>query len=548
MKTGKFLPMTIIFIALFSVFAFILPNHDGLFAQDTAPATETTVETAGDQTTVETAGDQTTVKTAGDEPVMPLTPAQTTRIENYIMKQMDESQIPGLSVVIVKGDQTVFKKGFGFADVEKGEKVTSSTMFELASCTKAITGLAILHLEARGKLKLTDPVQKYIPWFAMQFKGKPVPIILANLMFQNSGIPYYDGLDKIEPSTADDAIEVSVRRIVDELYLFNQPGTLEAYSTVNFAVLGLVIQKVSGQSYEEYVRENILIPLGLKDTVLFREEALKNGLAVGYKLSLGNIKAYDAPMYRGNTPAGYAISNGDDMARWLKIQLGTADLSSPYKEMIPRSHETNPLTPGSTFGVGWRTFSYNYPQRIYHSGANPNYGCFVVFNRYTKYGVVVMANLSSGYVNGTAQGIMDILADETIKPSYDGLNGTIDFMSRIFVWVLCVVSLLVLYTLYRQFKSLILGRTCFSMRGKERLVGFLGITALVALVWFVVNLLPALLKKNISLELAMVWMPYTFTYAIYAAAITIGIIYITVLMALFFPKKEYTKVKRQFKV
>ena len=110
-------------------------------------------------------------------------------IRQEVKRLMDEGDIPGLSLVIVKGDE-VFREGYGYADLEKKLAVTTDTLFELASCSKAFTALAALQLEKEGLLNLDNPLSKYFPWFYATYKGKKYPVTLRQLLHQTSGIPF----------------------------------------------------------------------------------------------------------------------------------------------------------------------------------------------------------------------------------------------------------------------------------------------------------------------------------------------------------------------
>ncbi|MDM5223042.1 serine hydrolase domain-containing protein [Peribacillus sp. NJ11] len=110
------------------------------------------------------------------------------KIDKFVEKQRSISKIPGLSLVIVEKRKTVYQKGFGYADVKAKTPVTSNTLFEIGSTTKAFTGLAILQLEKEGLLKRSDDVRKYIPWLELKYNGEPQTITLNQLLHHTSGI------------------------------------------------------------------------------------------------------------------------------------------------------------------------------------------------------------------------------------------------------------------------------------------------------------------------------------------------------------------------
>lgn len=464
--------------------------------------------------------------------IVQLSQSQIEKIEAFVQMQMTKGKIPGISVVIVKGDQTVYKKGFGFANVKKKEPVKPTTLFELGSTSKAFTGLGILQLEKKGLLKLSDPVENHIPWLKMKYRGKEVQTTIAHFLYQSSGIPF-ETIGDIPAAEDDNALEETVRILVGR-ELRHSPGTEFFYATINYDVLGLIIQRISGQSFEEYMKKNILMPLQLNHTFLFRREAESKGMATGYKLCFKKPAAYDAPMYRGNTPAGYFITNAQDLEQWLKIQMGTIELTGFDKELIEKSHITDPDLPGSDYAVGWIVFK-NLGQ-IIHSGANPNFSSFIAFAPKEKVGVAVLANSNSNFTTGTGQGIAAILRGMEPEPSSYDMNAHFDDISSKIVLILSPFILLALVLFIRSIIRIAGKKQRFSARGVKKIVGFIVATALMVGLCYVLSIIPSLLNYNVPLSFAVVWMPMSFSYAVLSIFLTGFLYYLFFLSKLFFPK------------
>jgi putative ATP-binding cassette transporter len=335
------------------------------------------------------------------------------QINEYAEKNMKDGKVPGMSVVIVKGGKTVYQNCFGYADLENKKPVTPETLFEMGSTSKSFTALAILDMENKGLLKLKDPVTKYIPWFKVKYEDSYSEITVEELLHHTSGIPT-NAINDIPIGEDDKALERTVKNLIKS-DLANEPGSTLAYSTANYDVLGLIIQEISGLSYEEYMKKSILDKLGLKNTYLFRSEAMKHDLAKGYKLGFLKARAYDAPMFRGNTPAGYFIMNANDMAHWLKIQLGTDGNSTFDKSIIEKSHIANnwvsPWPDGSMYAGGWIVYQRQGPE-IGHIGYNPNYSSFIMFRPNEQFGVGILANIDTVTSRRVGQGIINILKNE----------------------------------------------------------------------------------------------------------------------------------------
>lgn len=365
----------------------------------------------------------------------------------HIEKNIKNWQIPGLSIAIIDGDKTIFRN-FGFSDEDSNQIVTENTIFELASNSKSFTALGLLLLCEEGKIALDEPISKYIPWFSASYNNKNAEIKIEDFLYHKSGIP--TGRIANIPSNAEaDAIEKVVRDLVG-ISLDFKPGSKFSYSTINYDVLGLVIETVSGISYEKYIKEEILIPLGLENTYTNLEAAASTGnVAQGFKMNLLKARPYCAPYYRGNVPAGYIYSTSQDCARWLQLQLGLVETPEPYNKIIEKSHipDLSQIDPfrHTSYASGW---FYN-PDRIElqytHNGNNPNFSTFIAFNPDTKIGVVVLANINSGITNHIGIDILNTIYTSDIHSNASDMYTRIDIISLIIFLFGLIVSLIFLY-------------------------------------------------------------------------------------------------------
>lgn len=190
------------------------------------------------------------------------------------------------------------------------------------------------------------------------------------------------------------------------------PGQRYKYGTINYDVLGLVIEVVSGKSYERFMDEEVLKPLGLYHTYLYEEDAQSSGqLAQGYRSSFFIASPYDAPVYAGNKPAGYIISSSEDMARWMKIQMGIAeDVPDLFKGVIEKSHQGNQFVPddnGMYYGAGWSVDADI--TIIEHGGVNPNFSTQVTIFPNEKLAFSLLTNNAHTNNINLVKGIKKIL-------------------------------------------------------------------------------------------------------------------------------------------
>jgi len=460
------------------------------------------------------------------------------QIESKVVELMEAGDIPGLTLVIVRGDKPDYIKGFGYADVEKKVPVTPGTLFELCSTSKAFTALAVLKCEADGLINLDAPVSNYLPWFYTLYKGEKQKITIRQLLHQTSGIPFRS-IAEIPRSRDKDALEQTVRRMVG-YELDSLPGKKYQYATINYDILGAVIEKATGMSYEDYMEKNILRPLELNQTLVgkgqLKEVEMKE--AVGYKIGFFKAREYQAPTYRGNNPAGYIISNGMDMARWLKLQMGLEQ--SPFTPLMLETQKrdrTVPVDPNTmlSYAMGWME-TMDGSGIIQHSGANPNYTAHVMFNPEKKIGVITLANSNSNYTPYIANSVMNLLQDKPLPPD-TYLGGSIDRSTSIIsivlmLYLLCVVIFFGLVTLElikkkRRFEG-------FTLKILGRLAG-----TLVILLPFAagVYLLPRVIA-DVNWETALVWSPVSFKIAAGLILGAMGASYLGYIFSVLFPQQN----------
>nr|WP_295871860.1 cyclic peptide export ABC transporter [uncultured Chitinophaga sp.] len=372
--------------------------------------------------------------------------------EREVKTLMKAGGIPGLSMVIIDSGRQIIKT-YGYADIQHGTKVGENTLFQLGSCSKAFTALAAMKLIASGQINPDTAITAYIPWFQARYKEKPVPITVRQLVHHTSGIPWQT-ITAIPVSHRADALTQTVEAIAG-ISLKRRPGSAYEYATVNYDILALIIQRVTGQSFETYLENNVFRPLQLSSTTI-GVPADSNLMATGYKLSFFRPVRYNAPVFRGNNAAGYVISNAVDMAAWLQFQMGTGD-TALYR-LAAATHqrdETVPLHDMSAYAMGWEV-SLRGNNEIYHSGANPNFTAYVAFRPGSKRAVAVMTNSNSGYTVVIGEAVMKILSGEKVKKTFDpgdGNDRVYAIVSFIFAFYILIASVLFLKMLTDIFRK-----------------------------------------------------------------------------------------------
>lgn len=354
-------------------------------------------------------------------PVYSLTDEQSIAIQKLLDDACRISGVPGMSISIIQGDETFYFSS-GYANREKKLPASENTLYELASVSKAFTGLGILLLEEQGLLSMEDSVQKYLPWFSMKYKGVEFDmqkLTLNHFLHHTSGLTNQKHIQSIPQGNTQDMLQKTVEKLMSIELAFD-PGERYEYGTVNYDVLGLVIETVSGQSYESFMIEQVFKPLGLYNTYLYKEDASLTGqLAKGYRSSFLITTPYDAPEYAGNKPAGYIISSTKDMTRWIRMQMGDVqDIPDIFKTVINKSHNGNMSVPnfsGMYYASGWMVNTDKTV--IEHSGGNPNFTTEVVILPNEHIAICLLSNGANTNIS-LVKNIKNIL-DGKLTQSYN---------------------------------------------------------------------------------------------------------------------------------
>jgi len=355
-------------------------------------------------------------------------PSNFDEVDAYISTKMKELGIPGTALVIVQGDQIVHLKAFGVAD-GSGRLVTPQTPFFTGSTGKSFTALAIMQLVEAGKIKLDAPVQTYLPWFRVADSDASTLITVRQLLNQVSGLPTAIGQEQL--TISDDsasAIENNVRALANT-QLIAPPGQQYEYSNANYVTLGMIIQAVSGQSYEEYITEHIFKPLDIQNSFTSKTEAQQDGLAVGYQKWFGiPVASPNLPFSRGSLPAGQLTMSIEDLGHYLIAQLNDGNyqgVSVLSPAGIAELHHPDVQMPGSTdfYAMGWEVQQYQDVQVIGHNGAVPGYTTGMFLMPEKNLAIALVMNTYSPMlgvrVSRLPSSVLRILLSQKIIPGYE---------------------------------------------------------------------------------------------------------------------------------
>lgn len=339
-------------------------------------------------------------------------------IKTFINTNMKRFNVPGASVLVVKDGKVLMSEGFGYRDVEKKLPVTPETLFAIGSCTKAFTAYSACLLAQEGKLDLDKPLRNYYPNLLMDDPYITEHITMRDLLCHRTGFPGHDLIWYHSKASREDIVN-------DLKYLKFAHGFREKfhYSNPMFILAGEVIAKVSGKSWDDYIRQNIFIPLGMNNSSTTAEEYEKTpNHATGYKadpMSTDTIpdSLYSLPLtktdYKAtniNTAgaAGSINSNIIDMAKWLSLQMNEGKFKGKEmmkKELFLQMHSPqmptgglyeaqSPFTPAD-YCLGWGEMTYRGKYIVQHSGGIDGFASFVTFMPGEKIGIIILTNKDS---------------------------------------------------------------------------------------------------------------------------------------------------------
>lgn len=354
----------------------------------------------------------------------PLDQVDKDRIDAYIQARMETASIPGLALGVVDGDQVVYLKGYGIAGPD-GRAVTAQTPFILGSTSKSFTALAIMQLVEAGKIDLDASVTTYLPWFHTGDAAASAQITVRNLLHQNSGLPTYEGRQGIADNDQGSmALENGVRALAS-VQLSQPAGQGYEYANENYDILGLIVQTVAGQSYEDYVRSAIFAPLQMNHSAAALSDPAAAELATGYRHWFFWPVAFAAPYPRRTTPSGFLISSAEDMTHYLIAQLnggvyGNQQLLSP--QGIATLHTPGAkIGPLSSYGMGWVIQGQPGATAIWHNGDVSNFHANLLLLPDQHIGIVILINVSKAYnnaaINIPIEGVAAILLGESLTAS-----------------------------------------------------------------------------------------------------------------------------------
>lgn len=328
-----------------------------------------------------------------------------TEFDTYAQKAVKDWNIPGLAVVVVKNNQIVFKKTYGVKSVQNNLPINNETYFACASTTKAMTATAMGILVDQGKVNWNDPVIKYLPGFRLYEPYVTTQMRIRDLFLHNSGIGNTDFLWGMNILTGDEIIEKM--QYVKPSYSFRSSFI---YQNIFYHIAGKVIEKVSGESWADYVTNHIFKPLGMNRTAPLLSRIQDDNISQAHYMIDGKVQRIIRDTADRIGAAGSVYSTIDDIALWVKCMIDSSKYeggrlvsAETWKTLLkpqtfvtedgfyPTAQLTKPNF--TTYALGWFQQDYKGQKLNFHTGSLA--GEIAIHGQIPalKTGVYVFANL-----------------------------------------------------------------------------------------------------------------------------------------------------------
>ena len=391
-------------------------------------------------------------------------PASYLDVDSYIQQQMVADDIPGLAVVVVQGDEIIYLNGFGVASLKTNSPVMPQTIFDLASISKSFTALGVLLLRDDGLIELDESVQHYLPDFQLD-DPRAEDITVRHLLNQTSGLPGALSAPLIFQQGDDEMAELVAA--LSQIQLNRVPGSSIEYADINYCLLGALIERVSGITFEEYIRQKIFIPLGMANTTLYPDEAAVLDRADGHQPMYGRVVVRNIPIFRSALPAGWVMSCAEDMGKWLIAHLNggctTEGQVLPAGD-IEEAHTTAVLFEENGkelgYGMGWfiDRGKGDVPL-IWHGGDTPNFTADMILLPDQQTGVVVLVNSQASTAgHSIASGVVNLMLGLGLEPmtvpwwAHWKAIDTIATFALVFIILLVLALALYIWWVWQQFR------------------------------------------------------------------------------------------------
>ena len=295
---------------------------------------------------------------------------------------------PGASLLVIKDGKAVIRRGYGYANLEEHVRTTPATNYRLASVTKQFTSASILLLNQDGKLRLSDPVRKWLP----ELPASDAAITIENLLDHTSGLIDYE--DLIPADTKDQINDADVLRMIASQHrLYFNPGSAHRYSNGGYVLLGLIVERASGMDLADFMSQRIFKPLGMAHTLMYEHHRgpQVTDRAYGYSQVDGKWTRTDQSVTSATRGDGGIYTSIDDMLKWDAALYDDRLLNAASRHQAFTAHAPT-ADPDFGYGFGWRIAG----DSLWHSGESMGFRNVIVRWPKQHVAVVILTNRNHG--------------------------------------------------------------------------------------------------------------------------------------------------------
>jgi CubicO group peptidase (beta-lactamase class C family) len=326
-------------------------------------------------------------------------------LDEFVRGIMQDWHAPGVALAVIKENKVIYTQGFGQRDTAQNLPVTPETLFPIASCTKAFTAASLSILADQGKLDWDTPVRAYIPSFKLFDPFASERATARDLISHRTGLPRHD-LVWYHNTTI-------TRQELFERLQYLEPTkdfrTFWQYQNLMFMAAGHLVEIIAGQSWEEFVQQNIFQPLDMRASNFDITQTVKENTNYSHPYQEKNEKIEEMPFYAaqaGGAPAGAIVSNITEMSNWVLMQLNQGRYQG--KQIISEAQLTQMHTPQmvipegdqyaempyESYAMGWRVTTYQGHPMVTHSGGIDGFRSRTTLFPREHIGIIVLANLN----------------------------------------------------------------------------------------------------------------------------------------------------------
>jgi CubicO group peptidase (beta-lactamase class C family) len=318
--------------------------------------------------------------------------AWSDEVDDVVIKSMNGQKIPGLSLGVVRDGKVLKACGYGLANVEHQVPARRETVYQSGSVGKQFTAAAVMMLVEQGKLKLDEPIRTYLPETPDSWKA----VTVRHLLTHTGGTPrHYNDVDVRKDYTEDQRLRMAFKHPLEFA-----PGEKMRYSNTGYMLLGILVSKVSGKFYGDFLKQHVFDPLGMRTARIISETDIVPNRAAGYRFVKGELKNQEWVSETVNTTGdGSLYLSVDDLIQW-DAALYTEKLLKKYALARMWTPAVTNDGKSTSYGFGWYIESVNGHKLVHHGGSWQGFTACI--RRYVddRLTVIVLTNLASAGDSG----------------------------------------------------------------------------------------------------------------------------------------------------